>query len=129
LSLPFSNNVFDSVVSGFFLRNTADVRVALIEQLRVLKPGGRVVILDTTRYTRSVVYPMVRFYTHTVIPLLGHLIAGNKEAYEYLSASTDRYFKAEDLAALMAAVGFEEICFERVMLDSVAIHWGRKQRQ
>lgn len=127
LSLPFCDNTFDSVVSGFFLRNVSDVKAALTEQLRVLKPGGRMVALDTTRLTRSAVYPLAKAYMHYIVPLLGHLITGHKGAYKYLPVSTDRFLKAEVLVALMAAVGFVEICFQRMMFGTVAIHWGRKR--
>jgi demethylmenaquinone methyltransferase/2-methoxy-6-polyprenyl-1,4-benzoquinol methylase len=80
LTLPFPDDAFDAVVSGFLMRNVIDVPRALREQLRVLKPGGRIVILDTTRPRKNIFTPLVRLHMHVVIPLLGKLIARQEDA-------------------------------------------------
>ena len=74
LNLPFPETHFDAVISGFLMRNVTDVPQALSEQWRVLKPGGRIVILDTTRPTRNLLTPLINLHMHTIIPALGQQI-------------------------------------------------------
>ena len=126
LSLPYADNTFDAVVSGFLLRNVTDLPRALEEQWRVLKPGGTLVALDTTKPRKSPLSPLIRFHMHKVIPFLGYLITGEKDAYVYLPDSSEAFLTAEDLAALLRNVGFREVGFERKMFGAVAIHWGVK---
>jgi len=126
LSLPFPENAFDAVVSGFLMRNVIDTFPALREQHRVLKPGGHIVILDTTRPRQSIITPLVRFHMHTIIPFLGRLIAKQPEAYTYLPDSSEAFLSAEKMAAQMAAAGFKSIAFQRLNFGTIAIHWGVK---
>jgi len=126
LHLPFLTETFDAVISGFLLRNVVDVPQALSEQYRVLKPGGRVVVLDTTQPTRNLLSPLINFHLHVIIPFLGRIIAGASEAYTYLPESTEAFLKAEQLAAFFSQAGFKEVGFRRLMFGTVAIHWGRK---
>jgi len=126
LNLSFPDNTFDAVVSGFLMRNVIDVPRTLIEQLRVLKPGGSIVILDTTRPRKNLLTPFVHFHMHIVIPLLGRLISGQGEAYEYLPDSSEAFLSAEELAAKMVAAGFEQVAFRRLNFGTIAIHWGTK---
>jgi demethylmenaquinone methyltransferase/2-methoxy-6-polyprenyl-1,4-benzoquinol methylase len=126
LYLSFPNNTFDAVVSGFLIRNVIDLPLALCEQHRVLKPGGRIVILDTTRPRQSILSPLVRFHMHIIIPLLGRLVSGQDDAYEYLPDSSEAFLSAEVLAANMVAAGFQKITFRRLNFGTIAIHWGVK---
>jgi len=126
LALPFPTQTFDAVVSGFLMRNVADLPRALREQFRVLKPGGRIVILDTTRPRQNLLSPLIRFHMHTVIPTLGKLLAGEQDAYHYLPDSTEGFLSAEELAIFLTAAGFQEIGYQRLMFGSIAIHWGTK---
>jgi len=126
LCLPFSDEHFDAVVSGFLLRNVSDVPQALAEQRRVLKPGGRIVSLDTTRPPQNILTPFINLHLHTVIPALGRLIAGDAEAYTYLPDSTQSFLSAESLAEHLSLAGFREVGFLRKMFGTVAIHWGVK---
>lgn len=126
LYLPFREHTFDSVVSGFLMRNVENVHYALREQRRVLKTGGHIVILDTTRPGRNPLSCLVRFYLHIVLPVLGWLVAGKASAYAYLTRSTEDFLRAEQLAAHMAAAGFRQIEFQRRMFGLIAIHWGQK---
>ena len=126
LNLPFGDQIFDAVVSGFLMRNVGDIQGALKEQYRTLKPGGRIVILDTTKPKRNLLSPFIWLHMHVVIPLLGGLISGSRDAYNYLPDSTEGFVTAEELTARMAAVGFKRINFERHMFNTIAIHWGVK---
>jgi len=126
LSLPFSNEIFEAVVSGFLLRNVTDIDQSLREQHRVLKPGGYMVALDTTHPARNYLWPLINFYLHVIIPGLGRVIAGERDAYTYLPDSTEAFLEAEQLAARMEEAGYKQVGFHRLMLGTVAIHWGKK---
>jgi demethylmenaquinone methyltransferase/2-methoxy-6-polyprenyl-1,4-benzoquinol methylase len=126
LRLPFPDETFDAVVSGFLLRNVADLGQALGEQQRVLKPGGWMVALDTTRPLRNLLSPLINFHMHVVIPTLGRLVTGEGEAYTYLPDSTENFLGAEQLAARLVIAGFQQAGFRRLMFGTIAIHWGCK---
>jgi demethylmenaquinone methyltransferase/2-methoxy-6-polyprenyl-1,4-benzoquinol methylase len=127
LHLPFDDSSFDAVVSGFLMRNVIDLSRALQEQYRVLKKGGRIVILDTTRPRKNVLSPVIWLHMHLVIPALGKLLMGAGEAYRYLPETTEGFLTAEELAAQMASAGFRNIGYRRTMFGTIAIHWGEKQ--
>jgi len=124
--LPFPDRAFDGAVSGFLLRNVPDIDRVLSEERRVLRPGGCVASLDTTPPPRSWLRPLIRFHLHTVIPLLGRIVAGEPEAYTYLPQSTERFVDAGSLAERMTAAGFRGVEFARRMLGTIALHWGAR---
>ena len=126
LCLPFQDWSFDAVVSGFLMRNVIDLQKALQEQYRVLKKGGRMVILDTTRPKKNIFSPFIWVHMHIVIPTLGRLLTGSSDAYRYLPETTEGFVTAEEMAARMAAVGFKKISYERFMFGTIAIHRGEK---
>jgi demethylmenaquinone methyltransferase/2-methoxy-6-polyprenyl-1,4-benzoquinol methylase len=126
IHLPFAAATFDCVVSGFLLRNVADLEACLDEQMRVLRPGGRMASLDTTPVRPGPLRPLIEFHFRTVVPLLGRLFAGDAEAYNYLSGSTARFLPAESLAGKLVDGGFASVGFVRRMLGTIAIHWGQK---
>ncbi len=126
LRLPFTDSSFEAVVSGFLMRNVIDLQKALQEQYRVLKHGGRIVILDTTRPKKNLLSPFIWLHMHVVIPLLGRLLTGSSDAYRYLPETTEGFVTAENMASRMAAVGFKKIGYERLMFGTIAIHWGEK---
>jgi demethylmenaquinone methyltransferase/2-methoxy-6-polyprenyl-1,4-benzoquinol methylase len=126
LHLPFAAERFDALVSGYLLRNVADLDQALAEQLRVLKPGGRMVTLDTTRPVRNLFSPLIYIHMHWVIPLLGTLLTGQRDAYTYLPDTSENFLAAEALAERLRTAGFEEVGFHRFNFGTMAIHWGRK---
>lgn len=126
MQLPFQDASFDAVVSGFLMRNVIDLQAALQEQYRVLKNGGRIVVLDTTRPNKNILSPFIQLYMHVVIPVLGRLFTGATEAYHYLPESTEKFVTAEELASRLASVGFKEINYQRLMFGTIAIHWGEK---
>jgi len=99
---------------------------ALMEQYRILKENGRIVILETTRPRLSIFTPLVWIYMHFVIPLIGSMIAGDREAYRYLPASSEAFLYAEELADQMSTIGFQKVGYRRLMIGTIAIHWGEK---
>lgn len=127
LTLPFADESFDAVVSGFLLRNVVDLERSLMEQYRVLKMGGKVVCLDTTQPQPNLFSPAIKFHLNVVIPTLGRWIAGDGAAYTYLPQTTQAFLRAEELAQILSKVGFQEVGFRRYMLGTIAIHWGVKR--
>jgi len=127
LNLPFPDESFDAVVSGFLLRNVVDLPRALKEQYRVLRPGGRMVTLDTTRPKQSLLSPLIHFHMHQVIPFVGGMLTGARDAYVYLPETSEHFLPAEDLKAQIEAAGFRQAGFRRPMFGTVAIHWGEKR--
>jgi demethylmenaquinone methyltransferase/2-methoxy-6-polyprenyl-1,4-benzoquinol methylase len=126
LHLPYATGCFDAVTSGYLFRNLADIPGALAEQVRVLKPGGWLVTLDTTPPPRNLLRPFIQLHLRLVIPLLGRLVTGQPDAYRYLPESTLGFKTADELAALMRAAGLEAVAFRRFMFGTMAVHWGRK---
>ena len=124
--LPFSSQTFEAVVSGFLLRNVSDLSGSLQEQYRVLRPGGRIVALDTTPPPASPLAPFIHFYLHSVIPTLGQLLTSRQEAYRYLPDSTEKFLQPEQLASRLIAAGFTQVGFQRAMFGTIAIYWGTK---
>jgi demethylmenaquinone methyltransferase/2-methoxy-6-polyprenyl-1,4-benzoquinol methylase len=126
LRLPFKDTTFDAVVSGFLMRNVIDLQKGIEEQFRVLKNGGRIVILDTTRPKKNILSPFIWIHMHFIIPTLGGLLTGVREAYNYLPDTTEGFVTAEDLASRMEKAGFRNVKFQRLMFGTIAIHWGEK---
>jgi demethylmenaquinone methyltransferase/2-methoxy-6-polyprenyl-1,4-benzoquinol methylase len=126
LALPFADASFDAVTSGYLLRNVADRARAFREQARVVRPGGRVVCLDTSPPPPSPLRPLALLYLRRVIPLLGRLIAGDQSAYAYLSASTEGFKTPEELAATMREAGLVEVRYRRFMSGTIAVHVGMR---
>lgn len=129
LQLPFPDATFDAVTSGYLIRNVIDVRRAFEEQMRVVKPGGRVVCLDTSPVSRHALWPFILFHMKVVIPLLGYLVAGNRAAYRYLSESTRAFMTPNQLASIMNIVGFQDVSYKRFMFDTIAVHSGKRSEK
>ena len=124
--LPFPDNSFEAVTFGYLLRNVDDALVVLKEVRRVLRPGGRVVCLDTTPPEKNIMYPLVRGYFKIGIPVLGRLLASDEAAYAYLTGSTMGFHSADALQDLFGSAGFSEVHYKKFMLKTIAVHWGVK---
>lgn len=123
LELPFGDASFDAATVGFGVRNVADVPRAIREMARVVRPGGRIAILEITTPQRP---PLKWFYSvwfDRIVPLLG-AVAGDREAYTYLPSSVRRFPPARELAALMHEAGLREVRYVILAGGIVAIHWG-----
>jgi demethylmenaquinone methyltransferase/2-methoxy-6-polyprenyl-1,4-benzoquinol methylase len=125
--LPSGDDQFDAVVSGFLVRNLADLERGIAEQVRVLRPGGMLVILETTpgprRWPLSALY---RTYFRHAVPQLGRLLAGDASAYTYLPESTLSFVEPSRLAELLRRFGLEDVHIRSFALGCVAVTSGRK---
>jgi demethylmenaquinone methyltransferase / 2-methoxy-6-polyprenyl-1,4-benzoquinol methylase len=106
LALPFVDAAFDGVICGFGLRNLDDTRAGLAEMRRVIKPGGRLVVLDFFRPRRTVTRAVQSLYNQRVLPLVGGLVSGDRSAYRYLADSIERFATRVDVEKLCRDVGF-----------------------
>ena len=104
-ALPFDDASFDAVTSAFGIRNFVHLDKGLAEMARVLKSGGRMVILEMSTPDSALVRPFYNLYTRRIIPWLGSRIAGNREAYTYLPNSIERFPKGEAMLQKLEAVG------------------------
>lgn len=127
LSLPFTNDSFACATAGFSLRNMADVSKALSEMIRVVRPGGRVVILELSPMRSGLRSRLFRPVFHRLVPLIGSLVAGDKAAYSYLPRSVDYFLEAHRLAEMLSDLGLAEVAFRRLCFGAVAMHWGVKK--
>lgn len=128
LQLPFPDDVFDAVVSGYLVRNVIDIPKTLIEQLRILKSGGRIVILDTSPPPTNILRPFILIHMKYIIPILGRFIAGSEgsDAYKYLPESTQAFKTPQELAHLMKDAGYQDVGYKTFMFGTMAVHWGTK---
>lgn len=126
LCLPFADQYFDAVTSGYLMRNVIDVPAAFKEQMRVVKSGGKIVCLDTSPPPRNLLRPFILIHLKYIIPLLGRLISGNPEAYKYLPESTQAFKSPEELAEIMRSVGLKDVRFKRFMFGTMAVHTGTR---
>lgn len=124
--LPFPDDSFDAVASGFLLRNVVDVAAALAEQRRVVRPGGHVVCLETSPPPDNLLRPAIDLHLRLVIPALGRLISGSSQAYRYLPQSSLAFMEPEELAEVFRAAGLREVRYKRLMFGTIAIHIGVK---
>lgn len=122
--LPFPASTFDGIISGFLLRNLRGVDRALKEQARLLRPGCMTISLDAVRADDRRRNPILKAYFRFVIPLLGRLVAGDAEAYNYLPSSMDAFLSTQELSDRMVRSGFEDVHSMEYMFGTVAIHRG-----
>jgi demethylmenaquinone methyltransferase / 2-methoxy-6-polyprenyl-1,4-benzoquinol methylase len=123
LSLPYASDSFDAATVGFGVRNFADLRRGIEEMVRVVRPGGRVVILEITRPTRQPLASFYRAWFDRLVPSLGRL-AGDGAAYSYLPSSVARFPAPRELAAVMDGCGLHAISYVLMAGGIIAIHVG-----
>ena len=128
LNLPFPDATFNAVTSGYLARNVVDIPRMFAEQLRVLKSGGRIVVLDSSPPKDNLLKPFIEIHLRYIIPLLGRIVAGKNgaDAYQYLPSSTQAFKTPEELATLMKQAGIQNVQYQTFMFGTMAVHWGEK---
>jgi demethylmenaquinone methyltransferase / 2-methoxy-6-polyprenyl-1,4-benzoquinol methylase len=125
-TLPFANNTFDLITIAFGLRNVTDKEAALASMLRVLKPGGRLLILEFSEFKIGPLKPFYEVYSFKVLPLIGQLVAKDANSYQYLAESIRMHPNQDTLLNMMEQVGFEHCDYHNLTGGIAAVHRGYK---
>jgi demethylmenaquinone methyltransferase/2-methoxy-6-polyprenyl-1,4-benzoquinol methylase len=126
LSLPLPNESVEGAIVAFGARNLADLDAGLREVLRVVRRGGRFVILEFSTPRVAIVRAAYHFYFHRLLPRIGGLVSGNRGAYRYLPESVARFPSEHELADRMLRAGFRQIAWESLTMGIAAMHVGTK---
>jgi len=125
LRLPFAHASFDLLTAAFGFRNLANYEDGLREMLRVLKPGGTLAILEFTEPPDGMLGDLYRWYFRRVLPRIGGMLSGDRDAYTYLPRSVSRFFRPGQLRELMEKVGYTEVSYRVWTMGTVALHTGK----
>ena len=126
MALPFPDEAFDVYTISFGIRNVTRIADALAEAFRVLKPGGRLMVLEFGQLPNPLMQKAYDLYSFNVIPAMGQMIAGDRESYQYLVESIRKFPDASSFAAMIRAAGFEEVAFRTMTMGVAALHSGWK---
>ncbi|MEM9333786.1 MAG: class I SAM-dependent methyltransferase [Pseudomonadota bacterium] len=124
-NLPFDDNHFDRITIAFGLRNVTDKNAALRSMYRVLKPGGKCLVLEFSQ-PADAIQPAYDLYSFRVLPMLGKLVAGDADSYQYLAESIRKHPDQETLKSMMQDAGFERCRYRNFSAGIVALHMGYK---
>ncbi|MFT6193853.1 MAG: demethylmenaquinone methyltransferase/2-methoxy-6-polyprenyl-1,4-benzoquinol methylase [Cognaticolwellia sp.] len=124
--LPFEDNTFDIVTIAFGLRNVTDKDMALRSMYRVLKPGGRLLVLEFSKPEHELINKAYDFYSFNILPKIGELVAKDGDSYQYLAESIRMHPDQETLKTMMDTAGFEQTSFKNLTGGVVALHKGYK---
>ena len=125
-NLPFADSEFHAVTIAFGLRNVTDKDAALREMRRVLKPGGRAMILEFSKVQAEPLKKIYDTWSFGVLPVLGKLVASDEDSYRYLAESIRKHPPQDELAGMMRDAGFEEVTYRNLTGGIVAIHSGTR---
>lgn len=126
MQLSFADNSFDAVTIAFGLRNLSNFQNGLVELYRVLKPGGKLVILEFSAPVLPGFRGAFKFYFSNILPRIGGLVSGERGAYEYLPDSVSKFPDQKALAEMMRETGFNDVSFDNLTGGIAAIHSGSK---
>ncbi|MFC0117465.1 bifunctional demethylmenaquinone methyltransferase/2-methoxy-6-polyprenyl-1,4-benzoquinol methylase UbiE [Pseudoalteromonas xiamenensis] len=125
-ALPFPDNTFDVITIAFGLRNVTDKDKALRSMFRVLKPGGRLLVLEFSKPQHEALSKAYDFYSFNILPTMGQLVANDSESYRYLAESIRMHPDQETLKSMMNEAGFEQVTYQNMTGGIVALHRGFK---
>jgi len=125
-ALPFPDNSFDIITIAFGLRNVTDKDKALASMFRVLKPGGRLLVLEFSKPNNELLTKVYDFYSFNILPKIGSIVTNDSESYQYLAESIRMHPNQETLKGMMEQVGFEQTSYQNLTGGIVALHRGFK---
>ena len=126
MALPFESNSFDVYTISFGIRNVTRIGDALREAFRVLRPGGRLMVLEFSQLPNEGLQKLYDLYSFNVIPRMGKLIANDRDSYQYLVESIRKFPDQESFAAMIRKAGFENVKYRNLSLGIAALHSGWK---
>ena len=126
MALPFPDSSFDVYTISFGIRNVTRPQAALAEAYRVLRPGGRLMVLEFSQLPNDGLQKLYDLYSFNVIPRMGQVIAGDRDSYQYLVESIRRFPDQETFLGMVRAAGFENAKFRNLSLGIAALHSGWK---
>ncbi len=125
-TMSFAHNSFDAITVAFGVRNFQDLEKGLMEMLRVLKPGGKLVVLEFSRPKQFIFKRLYNLYMKTIAPGFGKLIAKNKDAYQYLNESVQRFPEGADFIEILNKAGYKSAYFNTLTLGICSVYCGSK---
>ena len=125
-SLPFADKSYDAVTISFGIRNIPDVAKCISECYRVLKPGGRLIILEFALPSSKLMKNLHLFYLRNILPKIGKALSGNDVAYKYLNETIEEFPYGERFTAIMDGCGFDTTRFDELTMGIVNLYWGDK---
>jgi len=126
MALPFEDNTFHRYTISFGIRNVTRIPDALSEAFRVLRPGGRLMVLEFSQLPNDGLQKLYDLYSFNVIPRMGQLIAGDRDSYQYLVESIRRFPDQETFAQMIRDAGFDQVGFRNLSMGIAALHSGWK---
>jgi len=126
MALPFEDNSFDVYTISFGIRNVTRIPDALSEAFRVLKPGGRLMVLEFSQLPNDGLQRLYDLYSFNVIPRMGQMIAGDRDSYQYLVESIRKFPDQEAFATMIRGAGFERVAYRNLSFGIAALHSGWK---
>ncbi|GAA4822442.1 ubiquinone/menaquinone biosynthesis C-methyltransferase UbiE [Marinicella pacifica] len=124
--LPYDDNHFDAITMAFGLRNVTDKQQALNEMYRVLKPGGKALVLEFSKVNQPFLKKLYELYSFKLLPEIGHRVTGDRDSYQYLVESIEKHPDQEQLKAMFEQAGLDMCRYQNLTAGIVAIHTGFK---
>ena len=126
MALPFADNSFDAYTISFGIRNVTRIPDALSEAYRVLRPGGRLMVLEFSQIPNDMLQKAYDLYSFNVIPVMGQVVAGDRDSYQYLVESIRKFPSQDAFAAMIRAAGFGQVKYRNLTMGIAALHSGWK---